>query len=174
MAASEATWMSISAWHIAWTSSMQIVTALARGMASVLVALVMGLATVAFYRVYLHPLAGIPGPQLAALSSCWYAYQARNGRMLHLGKTLHKKYGPVVRVAPNEVWFDSKDAFRIIYSELPVLKQTSNNPLKSCHLLTSLIMLRSQIPQVAMRNQTFIVRDCQPISLLTLLGVHGP
>ncbi|KAF9877152.1 cytochrome P450 [Colletotrichum karsti] len=62
-----------------------------------------------------HPLAGVPGPKSAAISSVWYAYHARNGRMLQLGKTLHKKYGPMVRVAPNEVWFDSVDAFKHIY-----------------------------------------------------------
>lgn len=70
------------------------------------------------YRRYLHPLSRIPGPPLAAISRCWYAYHVRNGHMLRLGKTLHKRYGPVVRVGPNEVWFASKDAFKIIYSEL--------------------------------------------------------
>ncbi|KAG9502499.1 hypothetical protein J7337_005327 [Fusarium musae] len=37
------------------------------------------------------------------------------GRMAYLGKTLHGKYGPVVRVGPNEVWFNSKEAFHAIY-----------------------------------------------------------
>jgi hypothetical protein len=45
------------------------------------------------------------------------AWHARNGRVRELGKTLHRKYGPAVRVGPNEVWFDSKDAFKTIYSE---------------------------------------------------------
>ncbi|KAK0615149.1 cytochrome P450 [Bombardia bombarda] len=57
-----------------------------------------------------------PGPRLAAVSSIWQAYHARNGRMLDLGRTLHKHYGPAVRVGPNEVWFDSKEAFKEIYS----------------------------------------------------------
>ncbi|KAF4961677.1 hypothetical protein FGADI_40 [Fusarium gaditjirri] len=38
------------------------------------------------------------------------------GRMAYLGRTLHRKYGPVVRVGPNEVWFNSKEAFHAIYS----------------------------------------------------------
>ncbi|OLN89016.1 Pisatin demethylase 20 [Colletotrichum chlorophyti] len=67
------------------------------------------------YRLFLHPLAHVPGPRLAAISNIWYACHARNGRMLELGKTLHKRYGPVVRVGPNEVWFDSVDAFKHIY-----------------------------------------------------------
>lgn len=73
--------------------------------------------TFVVYRLYLHPLSRIPGPRLAAVTNCWYAYQVRNGRMLSLGKTLHKQYGPVVRVGPNEVWFNTKDAFRLIYSK---------------------------------------------------------
>ncbi|KAF3769758.1 cytochrome P450, partial [Cryphonectria parasitica EP155] len=73
---------------------------------------------VATYRLTLHPLSRIPGPRLAAISSCWYAYHVRNGRMLPLGRSMHRRYGPVVRVAPNEVWFVTKEAFQMIYNEL--------------------------------------------------------
>ncbi|KAM5354153.1 hypothetical protein ACJ41O_000803 [Fusarium nematophilum] len=73
------------------------------------------LITIAIYRLSFHPLARIPGPKLAAVSSVWHAYHARNGLMARLGKTLHLKYGPVVRVGPNEVWFDTKEAFQAIY-----------------------------------------------------------
>ncbi|KAK0732903.1 cytochrome P450 [Lasiosphaeria miniovina] len=55
-------------------------------------------------------------PQLAAISNVWQAHHARHGRMLQLGKTLHQKYGAAVRVGPNEVWFDSSEAFKSIYS----------------------------------------------------------
>jgi len=68
------------------------------------------------YRLFLHPLAKVPWPRLAAISNVWQAYQARNGQMLTLAKTLHRKYGHAVRVGPNEVWFDSQEAFKIIYS----------------------------------------------------------
>ena len=68
------------------------------------------------YRAKLHPLAKVPGPRIAAVTTLWYAYHVRNGHMLNLAKTLHKRYGPVVRVRPNEVWFDSEEAFRVIYS----------------------------------------------------------
>ena len=70
------------------------------------------------YRAKLHPLAKVPGPRIAAITTLWYAYHVRNGHMLNLGKTLHKRYGPAVRVRPNEVWFDSEEAFRVIYSML--------------------------------------------------------
>lgn len=75
------------------------------------------LLTVAVYRLLLHPLSRIPGPRLAAVTNCWLAYHVRNGHMLQLGKTLHTTYGPAVRVGPNEVWLNTKDAFRLIYSK---------------------------------------------------------
>lgn len=68
------------------------------------------------YRLFLHPLARVPGPKLAAISDVWHALHVRDGRMLQLGQTLHKKYGPAVRVGPNEVWFDSREGFQSIYS----------------------------------------------------------
>ncbi|KAL6412087.1 hypothetical protein AUP68_04469 [Ilyonectria robusta] len=81
-----------------------------------IVSLVALLVTIIIYRLVFHPLASIPGPRLAAISSIWHAYHARNGRMAHLGRTLHRRYGPVVRVGPNEVWFNTKQAFQAIYS----------------------------------------------------------
>ncbi len=77
-------------------------------------------AATTFYRLFLHPLARIPGPRLAAVSNAWYAYHIRDGHLFILGTTLHQIYGPVVRVGPNEVWFNSKDAFKSIYSEPPL------------------------------------------------------
>jgi len=70
---------------------------------------------IALYRLYWHPLAGVPGPTWAALSNIWQGIHVRNGRARILGKTLHEQYGPVVRVGPNEVWFNSPEAFRKIY-----------------------------------------------------------
>lgn len=69
------------------------------------------------YNLWFHPLSSVPGPKLAAASNLWLAYQARNGRLAELGRTLHRQYGEAVRVGPNEVWFNSKAAFKAIYSE---------------------------------------------------------
>jgi hypothetical protein len=69
------------------------------------------------YRLLLHPLARIPGPVLAGISSAWLAYHVRNGRSVLIGRDLHQKYGPMVRVGPNEVWFNTKESFRAIYRE---------------------------------------------------------
>ena len=83
-------------------------------MASIGAALLVGF----IYRVTLHPLANVPGPRLAAVSSVWLASQAKHGRLGNLGRSLHQKYGHAVRVGPNEIWFDSKEAYKAIYSGL--------------------------------------------------------
>lgn len=74
------------------------------------------LLTLCAYNLWLHPLAPVPGPKWAAVSNIWLAYYARNGRLAELGRTLHQQYGEAVRVGPNEVWFNSKAAFKAIYS----------------------------------------------------------
>lgn len=86
------------------------------GACTILCVLIAWIVTRSVYRAYFHPLARVPGPRLGAVTSLWYAYHVRNGHMGTLGKTLHKKYGRVVRVRPNEVCFDSEEAFRLIYS----------------------------------------------------------
>lgn len=52
------------------------------------------------YQRWLSPLAGIPGPFLASLTSLWLAYAYRRGDWHRYSIQLHKTYGPIVRVAP--------------------------------------------------------------------------
>jgi len=85
--------------------------------------------SISIYRLSFHPLARIPGPRLAAISNIWQARHVRDGRARELGKTLHKRYGPVVRVGPNEVWFNSQEAFKEIYSTRFLLKSHCFKPL---------------------------------------------
>ncbi len=66
-------------------------------------------------RIFFHPLSRIPGPKLAAISNVWYAYHVKHGLTAEMGPRLHRRYGPVVRVGPNEVWFNTKEAFDTIY-----------------------------------------------------------
>lgn len=84
--------------------------------ARLLSSLSIGLALVVVtYRLHFHPLANVPGPRWAAVSNVWDALQVRNGRVGQLAIALHQKYGDAVRVGPNEVWFNSKEAFAQIY-----------------------------------------------------------
>ncbi|KHN95024.1 Cytochrome P450 family protein [Metarhizium album ARSEF 1941] len=70
---------------------------------------------VVVYRLTFHPLAKVPGPKWAATSNFWYARQIAQGRMAQLGLEMHRKYGDIVRIGPNEVWFNTTEAFDQIY-----------------------------------------------------------
>ncbi|KAI3605532.1 cytochrome p450 [Moniliophthora roreri] len=71
----------------------------------------------AFYRVCIHPLRAFPGPKLAAMTGTYRAYYSvfgEGGWVDHLEK-LHERYGPVVRVTPWELHFNSSDAYDDIH-----------------------------------------------------------
>jgi hypothetical protein len=70
------------------------------------------------YRVIFHPLSRVPGPRLAGISTLWLAYHVRQGKSATWEPELHKKYGPVVRIAPNEVLICSEESVRAIYGKL--------------------------------------------------------
>ncbi|KAK0647069.1 cytochrome P450 [Cercophora newfieldiana] len=68
------------------------------------------------YRVHLHPLAHIPGPLPAKCTWLWLHYHTYVGDECTTIRRLHEKYGPVVRVSPNEVDIADGDAISPIYS----------------------------------------------------------
>jgi len=69
------------------------------------------------YQLYLNPLSTIPGPRLAALTKLWLVYKLRFDDIALLSVALHKKYGVAVRIAPDQVSFNSLEAVKQIYSE---------------------------------------------------------
>lgn len=81
--------------------------------ASILTACLFG--TVA-YRLTSHPLAGIPGPRLAGVTKLWLAWHVRKGKSHAFLPDLHKKYGRVVRIAPNWVLVCDEGFVRAAYS----------------------------------------------------------
>lgn len=57
------------------------------------------------YRLYLHPLSKFPGPRIAALT-VWYEFYfdgIQKGRYTFEIKRMHDKYGPIVRISPDEL-----------------------------------------------------------------------
>ena len=70
---------------------------------------------ICIYRLFLHPLAKFPGPKLNAISSLPGIYSLLRGRLPLENKLLHDKYGSVVRVSPNELAFNSAQAWEDIY-----------------------------------------------------------
>jgi len=65
---------------------------------------------------FAHPLAKYPGPVVASLTALWSAYLAYRGDWQVVMDRLHKKYGPIVRIAPNEVSISAPAAMKVIYS----------------------------------------------------------
>ncbi|MCJ1278735.1 hypothetical protein MMC21_006552 [Puttea exsequens] len=67
------------------------------------------------YQAYATPLRHIPGPFFAKFTRLWILRAVASRRWDRKNIELHKKYGPVVRVAPNELSIDDPDAANIIY-----------------------------------------------------------
>ncbi|KAJ7499985.1 cytochrome P450, partial [Mycena latifolia] len=90
-----------------------------------------------------NPLRKVPGPWLAAQTHWYKAYfdLILDGGFLDHLKWLHKNYGPVVRVGPNEVHVSHPDAFESIYSfsssftKDPILYKAFRQDLSSFGLL---------------------------------------
>ncbi|KIK70276.1 hypothetical protein GYMLUDRAFT_994700 [Collybiopsis luxurians FD-317 M1] len=76
------------------------------------------LIALAFYRLFFHPLHKFPGPALAALTNWYEAYHniVRSGGLVTEIERLHKVYGPVVRVGPDTLHFNSSQAYHDIYT----------------------------------------------------------
>jgi cytochrome P450 len=76
---------------------------------------------VVVYRLHVHPLAGIPGPKLAAITGWYEAYyelfhRGLGGQYTFHIRELHKKYGPIVRISPREVHIDDPEFYSTIYT----------------------------------------------------------
>ena len=71
---------------------------------------------VAVYRRFFHPLAKYPGPFLASITRWWMVREVLSGEHDKHIRALHKKYGDIVRIAPNEVAIADPEAMKVIYS----------------------------------------------------------
>jgi hypothetical protein len=68
-------------------------------------------------RLFFHPLAGIPGPRLAGVSKLWLAWHVRKGESHVFLPGLHKRYGNIVRIAPDWVLVRDEGFVRQVYGE---------------------------------------------------------
>ncbi|KAL4999466.1 cytochrome P450 [Aspergillus recurvatus] len=71
------------------------------------------------YRLFLHPLAKFPGPKYAALSRWHEVYHDiyLQGKLIFWIEEQHKKYGPIVRIAPDELHILDADLWETVYTK---------------------------------------------------------
>ncbi|CAG7561048.1 unnamed protein product [Fusarium equiseti] len=76
---------------------------------------------VIIYRLYLSPIAGVPGPKLAALTFFYEFYYDAicRGRFLWKIQELHRQYGHIVRINPYEVHINDANFYDEIYANGP-------------------------------------------------------
>ncbi|CAN9142059.1 unnamed protein product [Alternaria alternata] len=73
----------------------------------------------AFYNAFLHPLRHYPGPLLWRSFRIPYVISTHRGEIHKRFTEFHTKYGPVVRVAPNELSYADSRALKEIYITRP-------------------------------------------------------
>ncbi|MCJ1354666.1 MAG: hypothetical protein MMC33_004655 [Icmadophila ericetorum] len=69
------------------------------------------------YRLTFHPLARFPGPKLAGATHLYGMYYdlLRAATLVKMLPELHEKYGPIVRIFPNELHIRDMEAFNEVY-----------------------------------------------------------
>lgn len=81
------------------------------------------------YNLTLHPLAKYPGPLLWRISPIPSIISLLRGRIAFEYKLHHDKYGPVVRVMPNELSFNTAKAWDDIYGHRVGLPNMDKDPI---------------------------------------------
>jgi hypothetical protein len=88
------------------------------------------------YNLLLHPNRKYPGPLLARTSRIWFVWSSNTGKFhLHLQKA-HRTYGPVVRIAPNELSYISAGAWKQIYGPRPGKEEMTKDPIMYQNLIS--------------------------------------
>lgn len=64
----------------------------------------------AIYNIYFHPLSKVPGPASWSASRLPFAHAVIKGTIISDLENLHRRYGPVLRISPDDVTFSHPDA----------------------------------------------------------------
>lgn len=67
------------------------------------------------YPLFLSPLSRVPGPRSFALTKWRLAFEDWRSRRTRTIAQLHSRYGPAVRIGPNEISFNNLGALKTIY-----------------------------------------------------------
>ncbi|OTA54162.1 cytochrome P450 [Hypoxylon sp. EC38] len=139
-----------------------------------------------FYNIFLHPLRNYPGPFAAKATFLWRSYRILAGDLPQTVKELHDKYGPVVRIAPDELSFIESQAWKDIYGHhgsYEMVKDPKFYRLLGNHIPDSILsadrerhsMIRRQLAhgfsERSMREQEPIIGEYVDL-LMRRLGEH--
>lgn len=75
-------------------------------------------------RLFFHPLSKFPGPKICAASRLyeWYWDSYQHGRLWTQLPALHEKYGPIIRMGPDELHIQDPEYFTYLFSFKPLDK----------------------------------------------------
>ncbi|KAH6681094.1 cytochrome P450 [Plectosphaerella plurivora] len=82
---------------------------------SVVAVLVLARTVVGLFQYLRSPLRRVQGPWAARMTSGWYAWKIWQGSFQECNQEMHKKYGSIVRYAPNRYSISDLSAVKIIY-----------------------------------------------------------
>ncbi|KAF2102795.1 cytochrome P450 [Rhizodiscina lignyota] len=84
---------------------------------------------IVIYRLYFHPLAKFPGPVINRISDLPCIIWVLRGRLPMETKKIHDRYGPIVRISPRELSFNSVQAWTDIYGHRSGRKDLPKDPI---------------------------------------------
>ncbi|RYP57381.1 hypothetical protein DL769_009518 [Monosporascus sp. CRB-8-3] len=90
------------------------------------------------HLVLFHPLAKFPGPKFWAASRIPWTFHVIKGDLWQVLGRLHEVYGPVVRIAPDELTTTFPSAWKELYASRPLLLKdpySQTPPLNGSHSL---------------------------------------
>lgn len=85
--------------------------------------------SLAVYRIYFSRISHIPGPKFAAVTylyHAWYEIWPHQGRFLFHLASLHEKYGPIIRIGPDEVHIKDNHYIDEVYPSDPRRKRNKS------------------------------------------------
>lgn len=71
------------------------------------------------FQAFQSNIAKVPGPWYSLLTHWRLKASVLGGRRLHYIHDLHQKYGPIVRISPDEIAIADAQAFKIIHNGFP-------------------------------------------------------
>jgi hypothetical protein len=83
---------------------------------AVLIVILSGFHIFIIKPLYFSSLSHVPGPKITCLTSGWILYKTWSEKRNRLVHSLHHKYGPIVRLSPNEISIADPKYIKIIYS----------------------------------------------------------